>query len=94
MKKTKKALASLAIAGMALTMVPFNAFATGPVGTRLSGNTAAQTAVAIADQTGWTADGSGNWTVSGLTLAIHDIISVTAQTTGLTVSATASATVQ
>jgi len=41
-----------------------------------------------------TADGSGNWTVSGLTLATHDIISVKAQATGLTVSATASATVQ
>ena len=54
MKKTKKALASLAIAGMALTMVPFNAFATGSVPNRLFGTTAAQTAVAIADQTGWT----------------------------------------
>jgi len=54
MKKTKKALASLAIAGMALTMVPFNAFATGTIPTRLAGTTAAQTAVAIADQTGWT----------------------------------------
>jgi putative cell wall-binding protein len=54
MKKTKKALASLAIAGMALTMVPFNAFATGTVPTRLFGTTAAETAVAIADQTGWT----------------------------------------
>ena len=54
MKKTKKALASLAIAGMALTMVPFNVFAAGTVPTRLAGTTAAQTAVAIADQTGWT----------------------------------------
>jgi putative cell wall-binding protein len=54
MKKTKKALASLTIAGMILTMVPFNAFATGTVPTRLFGTTAAQTAVAIADQTGWT----------------------------------------
>ena len=54
MKKTKKALATLAIAGVVLTMVPFNAFATSTVPTRLSGNTAAQTAVAIADQTGWT----------------------------------------
>lgn len=54
MKKTKKALASLAIASMALTMVPFNAFATGTVPTRIAGTTAAQTAVAIADQTGWT----------------------------------------
>lgn len=54
MKKTKKALASLAIASMALTMVPFNAFASGTVPPRLSGTTAAQTAVAIADQTGWT----------------------------------------
>jgi len=54
MKKTKKALASLAIAGMALTIVPFNVFATGTVPTRLAGTTAAQTAVKIADQTGWT----------------------------------------
>ena len=54
MKKTKKALASLAIAGMALTMVPFNAFATGTVPMRLAGTTAAQTAVEIADQTGYT----------------------------------------
>ncbi len=54
MEKTKKALASLVIAGMALTMVPFNAFATGTIPTRLAGTTAAQTAVAIADQTGWT----------------------------------------
>jgi putative cell wall-binding protein len=50
MKKTKKALASLAIAGMALTMVPFNAFATGTVPTRLGGTTAEQTAVQIAEQ--------------------------------------------
>jgi trimeric autotransporter adhesin len=54
MKKTKKALASFAIAGMALTIVPFNAFATGTVPTRLAGTTAGQTAAAIADQTGWT----------------------------------------
>ena len=54
MKKTKKVLASLAIAGMALTIVPFNAFATGTTPTRLAGKTAEQTAVAIADQTGWT----------------------------------------
>ena len=54
MKKTKKTLASLAIAGMALTMVPFNVFATGTVPTRLFGTTAAETAVQIADQTGWT----------------------------------------
>ena len=54
MKKTKKALASLAIAGMTLSMLPFNAFADGTVPTRLAGGTAAQTAVAIADQTGWT----------------------------------------
>ncbi|MGC7871946.1 cell wall-binding repeat-containing protein [Desulfosporosinus sp. SYSU MS00001] len=34
--------------------MPFNAFADGTVPTRLAGNTAAQTAVQIADQTGWT----------------------------------------
>ncbi|TGE36571.1 cell wall-binding repeat-containing protein [Desulfosporosinus fructosivorans] len=54
MKKTKKALASLAIAGMALTMIPFNAFANGTIPTRLAGITAEQTAVVIADQTGYT----------------------------------------
>lgn len=54
MKKTKKALVTLAIAGMAMTMVPFNVFATGTIPTRLAGTTAAETAVAIADQTGWT----------------------------------------
>jgi len=53
MKKTKKALASLAIAGMALTSIPFNVFANGTVPTRLAGMTAEQTAVAIADQTGY-----------------------------------------
>ena len=56
MKKTKKALASLAIAGMTLTMIPFNSFAddTVTVNTRLAGITAAQTAQVIA-QEGWTA---------------------------------------
>lgn len=53
MKKAKKALASLAIASMALTMVPLNAFASDTVPTRLAGTTAADTAVQIADQTGW-----------------------------------------
>ena len=54
MRKTKKALASLAIAGMTLSMLPFNAFAVGTVLPRLAGVTAEQTAVAIAEQTGWT----------------------------------------
>ncbi|TGE31864.1 cell wall-binding repeat-containing protein [Desulfosporosinus sp. Sb-LF] len=54
MNKTKKTLASLAIAGMTLSMLPFNAFASGTVPTRLAGTTAAQTAATIADQTGWT----------------------------------------
>ena len=54
MIKTKKTLASLAIAGMLVTMVPFNALAGGVAPTSLAGDTAAQTAVAIADQTGWT----------------------------------------
>ncbi len=53
MKNAKKALASLAIAGMVFTMIPFNAFANTAIPTRLAGTTAAQTAVAIADQTGW-----------------------------------------
>ncbi len=54
MKKTKKALATLAIAGMTLSMIPFNVFAASTAPTRISGTTAEQTAVAIADQTGWT----------------------------------------
>ncbi|TGE33414.1 cell wall-binding repeat-containing protein [Desulfosporosinus sp. Sb-LF] len=54
MRKTTKALATLVIAGMAFTMVPFNVFASGTVPTRLAGTTAEQTAVKIADQTGWT----------------------------------------
>ncbi|MBC2721484.1 MAG: cell wall-binding repeat-containing protein [Desulfosporosinus sp.] len=54
MKKTKKALATLAIAGMTLSMIPFNVFAAAPVPTRIAGVTAEQTAVQIADQTGYT----------------------------------------
>jgi len=54
MKKTKKALASIAIAGMTLSMIPFNVFAASTVPTRLAGVTAEQTAVQIADQTGYT----------------------------------------
>ncbi|KJS46028.1 hypothetical protein [Desulfosporosinus sp. BICA1-9] len=50
MKKMKKALASLAIAGMALTMIPFNAFAEGTVPT--GAGTATQIAIQIADQGG------------------------------------------
>ena len=53
MKRTKKTLASLAIAGMALTMIPFNALASDAVNTRLAGITAVQTSQAIA-QDGWT----------------------------------------
>lgn len=52
MKKTKKALASLAIASLALTTVPFNVLA-ADVPLRLAGNTAEQTAVEISKQTGW-----------------------------------------
>ena len=54
MKKTKKALASLAIASMVMTMIPFNAFAATTVPTRIAGVTAEDTAVKIADQTGYT----------------------------------------
>lgn len=54
MQKFKKTLASLVVAGMVLTMVPFNAYATETAPTRLAGNSAEQTAVAIAYQTGWT----------------------------------------
>ncbi|KGK91216.1 cell wall-binding protein [Desulfosporosinus sp. HMP52] len=53
MRKTKKALATLAIAGMTLSMLPFNALASG-MPQRLAGITAADTAVKIAEQTGWT----------------------------------------
>lgn len=54
MKKTQKALTSLALLIMALTLIPFNAFAKGTIPTRLAGITAEQTATAIADQTGYT----------------------------------------
>lgn len=54
MKKFSKVLASLAIAGMTLTIVPFNAFANTTMPTRLAGMTAEQTAVQIADHTCWT----------------------------------------
>ncbi|SPF54051.1 exported hypothetical protein [Candidatus Desulfosporosinus infrequens] len=56
MKKntTNKTLATLAIAGMALTMVPFNAFAdTGVTTARLFGSDRVGTSVAVADA-GWT----------------------------------------
>lgn len=54
MKKVKKALASLAIAGMTLTMIPFNAFAEGAVLTRTSVDegTTTQIEVQIANQGG------------------------------------------
>ncbi|MCB8817241.1 cell wall-binding repeat-containing protein [Desulfosporosinus shakirovi] len=54
MGKAKKALATLAIVGMALTSIPLNAFADGTIPIRLAGVTAEQTAAAIADQTGYT----------------------------------------
>ncbi|HEY8911687.1 MAG TPA: cell wall-binding repeat-containing protein [Desulfosporosinus sp.] len=54
MKRIKKAIASSALAGMVLTLIPLNVLAAGAVPTRLSGNTAAQTSVQIAEQTGWT----------------------------------------
>jgi len=48
--KTNKALATLAIAGMAITMVPFNAFAdTGVTTARISGSDRIETAVKVAD---------------------------------------------
>lgn len=53
MKKAKKIIVSLAIAGMTLAMATFNAFAADVVSTRLSGNTAVQTSQAIAKD-GWT----------------------------------------
>ena len=60
MKKntTNKTLATLAIAGMALTMIPFNAFAdTGVTTARLFGSDRVGTAVAVADA-GWTTAGT------------------------------------
>jgi len=39
---------------MTFSMLPFNAFATGTLPERLAGVTAAETAVEIAEQTGWT----------------------------------------
>ena len=51
MKKTKKALATLAIMGMAITLVPFNAFAaTGVKTDRLEGATRIGTAIDVAEQ--------------------------------------------
>lgn len=50
----RKTLASLACTAMLLSLLPDTGFANGTVPTRLAGTTAAQTAVAIADQTGWT----------------------------------------
>ncbi|WP_088188129.1 cell wall-binding repeat-containing protein [Desulfosporosinus sp. FKA] len=51
----KKFLTSLVIIGMIITIVSSNACATDTAPpTRLAGTTAAQTAVAIADQLGWT----------------------------------------
>ena len=80
MKKTKKVLATLAITGMALTMIPFNAFATGAIPIRLAGNTAAQTAVAIADQEGWT--GVGNTTGTAILASSASYGMVDALTSG------------
>ncbi|MDR3599098.1 MAG: cell wall-binding repeat-containing protein [Desulfosporosinus sp.] len=58
MEKAKKTLASLAIAGMVLTSVPFNTYAdTGVTTARLCGTDRVGTAVAIADA-GWTTAGT------------------------------------
>jgi len=54
MRSVSKVLASLTIAGMALGSVPFNALASETLPPRLAGVNAAQTAVQIAEQTGWT----------------------------------------
>ena len=54
MKKTKKALASLAIAGMVLSMAPMSVFAADSAATnRIFGADRVQTAVEVA-KTGWT----------------------------------------
>jgi putative cell wall-binding protein len=53
MKKPKKALVSLIIAGISLTMTSFNAFADTVMTVRLSGSNRFGTAIAVADA-GWT----------------------------------------
>ena len=55
MQKLKKALSTIAIMGMVATLVPVNVLAAGMAPVRISGDSAEQTAVAIANQTGWTA---------------------------------------
>lgn len=54
MKIAIKTLASLTISSLALMLVPLSAFAESTVPPRLAGTTAAKTAAAIAEQTGWT----------------------------------------
>ncbi len=57
-KKTKKAMASMAIVGMALTMVPMAAFAnTGVTTSNLYGADRIATSIAVANQ-GWTSAGA------------------------------------
>lgn len=53
MKKTKKALASLAIAGMVLSMAPMSVFGATTTPTRIAGADRVATAIAVAAQ-GWT----------------------------------------
>ncbi|AFM43145.1 cell wall-binding protein [Desulfosporosinus acidiphilus SJ4] len=53
MTRIRKAVATFAIATMALTFVPLNVLAANTFPTRIAGDTAAQTAVQIAEQTGW-----------------------------------------
>lgn len=57
MKKTKKALASLAIAGMVLSMAPMSVFGATTTPTRIAGADRVATAIAVAAQ-GWTTSDS------------------------------------
>jgi putative cell wall-binding protein len=57
MRKTKKALASLAIAGMVLSIAPMSVFGATTTTTRLAGSDRVATAIAVASQ-GWTASDS------------------------------------
>lgn len=54
MKRTQKTLTSIAIASMAISLIPLNVLAVDAFPTRISGDTAVQTAVQITEQTGWT----------------------------------------
>ncbi|TGE40182.1 cell wall-binding protein [Desulfosporosinus fructosivorans] len=102
-QSTGETVSNAATATVAAAPVPVQTATPTIMGTPTAGNTSVSgTTVAGASvvlsvngtaKPAVTADGSGNWTVSGLTLASGDTISVTAQATGETVSNAATATV-